>query len=82
MEVYAPDDQQPCLDRNSEAMTPAEYEVHQFFTDQASIEKFIGFLSLEDRKGKDKFDARRFSLFKGSAWPLANHYQVYTLFLR
>jgi len=29
------------------------------------VEKLIYFLSLEDRKGKDKFDATRFSLFKG-----------------
>lgn len=29
------------------------------------MEKFITFLALEERKGKDKFNATRFSLFKG-----------------
>ena len=65
MYVYAPSDQQPELDRRPEDLSPGEREVQQFFSNPSNIEKLIGFLSLEDRKGKDKFDARRFSMFKG-----------------
>uniref|UniRef100_A0A672NHH0 Proteasome activator complex subunit 4B n=1 Tax=Sinocyclocheilus grahami TaxID=75366 RepID=A0A672NHH0_SINGR len=35
------------------------------FTDPMFIKQLIEFLSLEDRKGKDKFNPRRFCLFKG-----------------
>lgn len=65
MKVYAPEDQQPPLDRPRESLTPGELEVCKFFDDPSNVEKLIGFLSLEERKGKDKFDATRFSLFKG-----------------
>lgn len=65
MEVYAPDHQQPPVERSFESLSPGEAEVSRFFSNPANIEKLIGFLSLEERKGKDKFDATRFSLFKG-----------------
>ena len=32
---------------------------------EANVTKLIGFLSLEERKGVDHFDARRFLMFKG-----------------
>ena len=34
------------------------------FSSEEFVNKFVGFLSLEDRKGKDKFDGHRSSLFK------------------
>ena len=68
MEVYAPEDQQPPLpDRGHlESLSAGEKEIVAFFDVPSNIDKLIHFMSLEDRKGKDKFDATRFSLFKGN----------------
>lgn len=38
--------------------------IYDHFSDPVFINQFIEFLSLEDRKGKDKFSPRRFCLFK------------------
>ncbi len=65
MEVYAPENQQPVLDRAVEELSPGEAEIEKFFGVSSNVDKLIYFLSLEDRKGKDKFDATRFSFFKG-----------------
>ena len=35
-----------------------------FFNSETNVDKFIKFLSLEEKKGKDKFNAKRFILFK------------------
>lgn len=68
MEIYAPEDQQPLLpEKHSvDSLKPEEREIVLFFEVEANVEKLIHFLSLEDRKGKDKFGATRFSLFKGN----------------
>ncbi|XP_062911944.1 proteasome activator complex subunit 4-like isoform X1 [Mobula hypostoma] len=65
MLIYAPLDQQPKLGRSKEEMSEAEQIVYDHFSDVRFIEKLIKFLSLEDRKGRDKFNPRRFCLFKG-----------------
>lgn len=67
--MYVYDVDQPPLDRQAEELNAAELEVHNFFSNAANIDKLISFLSLEERKGKDKFDARRFSMFKGKFSP-------------
>lgn len=69
MEVYAPEEQQPPLPdkSNLDLLSQGEKEIVVFFEVESNIEKLIHFLSLEERKGKDKFDATRFSLYKGSA---------------
>ncbi|XP_055031264.2 proteasome activator complex subunit 4B isoform X1 [Misgurnus anguillicaudatus] len=62
--VYAPPDEQPqhlCPDNMSER----ERIIYDKFTEPTFIKQLIEFLSLEDRKGKDKFNPRRFCLFKG-----------------
>lgn len=41
-----------------------EQIIFDHFSDPVFINQFIEFLSLEDRKGKDKFSPRRFCLFK------------------
>uniref|UniRef100_A0A8C3ST02 Proteasome activator subunit 4 n=1 Tax=Chelydra serpentina TaxID=8475 RepID=A0A8C3ST02_CHESE len=43
----------------------AEQIIYDHFSDPKFVEQLIKFLSLEDRKGKDKFNPRRFCLFKG-----------------
>lgn len=66
MEVYAHSNAQPALDRTPQEMGSSEVEVHTFFSSQANIDKFITFLSLEEKKGRDKFNSKRFILFKVS----------------
>lgn len=65
LEVYAPSSQQPCLDMEMRELTDYEREVHLFFDNPQNIEKLISYLSLEEKKGKDKFNASRCFLFKG-----------------
>ncbi|KAM0724588.1 Proteasome activator complex subunit 4B [Formica fusca] len=65
LEVYAPSSQQPCLDMQMRKLTDCEREIHLFFNNPQNIEKFISYLSLEEKKGKDKFNASRCFLFKG-----------------
>lgn len=42
----------------------AEQIIFDHFSDPKFVQQLITFLSLEDRKGKDKFNPRRFCLFK------------------
>uniref|UniRef100_A0A8C3LMS3 Proteasome activator subunit 4 n=1 Tax=Chrysolophus pictus TaxID=9089 RepID=A0A8C3LMS3_CHRPC len=65
MTVYAPVEQQPKLGRRRDELTEAEQIIYDHFSDPKFVEQLIKFLSLEDRKGKDKFNPRRFCLFKG-----------------
>ncbi|KAE8600768.1 hypothetical protein XENTR_v10013403 [Xenopus tropicalis] len=65
MLVYVPADQQPKVGRSREEMAEAEQIIYDHFTDEKFVDQLIKFLSLEDRKGKDKFNPRRFCLFKG-----------------
>uniref|UniRef100_A0A4W3GX57 Proteasome activator subunit 4b n=1 Tax=Callorhinchus milii TaxID=7868 RepID=A0A4W3GX57_CALMI len=48
-----------------EACFFAEQVIYDNFSDPQFVDQMIKFLSLEDRKGKDKFNPRRFCLFKG-----------------
>uniref|UniRef100_A0A672TR48 Proteasome activator subunit 4 n=1 Tax=Strigops habroptila TaxID=2489341 RepID=A0A672TR48_STRHB len=65
MTVYAPVEHQPKLGRRRDELTEAEQIIYDHFSDPKFVEQLIKFLSLEDRKGKDKFNPRRFCLFKG-----------------
>ncbi|XP_059471936.1 proteasome activator complex subunit 4-like [Neocloeon triangulifer] len=64
VEVYASYSKQPCLDRPVEEMDEAEADVFKFFHNQANIDKLIEYLSLEEKKGRDKFNSKRYILFK------------------
>jgi len=63
--AYAPAAQQPRLDRALEEMDEAEQIVFKFMTDEEKVDKLVTFLSLENKKGKDRFDPERFAMFKG-----------------
>jgi len=65
MTVYAPEDQQPKLDRTVNEMPDQEQEIIKFILDDCHLEKLIEFLSLEENKGRDKFDSRKFLMWKG-----------------
>lgn len=45
-------------------VTQGEKIIFEYFSDPEFIDQLIGFLSLEDRKGNDSFNPRRFCLFK------------------
>jgi proteasome activator subunit 4 len=62
--VYAASGEQPVLDRRHEELTAAEKEVDLFFSDWSNIDRLINFLTLEEKKGKDKFNCYRFIMFK------------------
>lgn len=64
LSLYAPVDEQP-EDLIPEEMNESERIIHDHLTDPVFITQLVKFLSLEDRKGKDKFNPRRFCLFKG-----------------
>ncbi|XP_058477820.1 proteasome activator complex subunit 4B isoform X2 [Solea solea] len=64
MMIYAASEE-PNDDLPYEKMSEGEKIVFEYFSDPEFIDQLIGFLSLEDRKGKDSFNPRRFCLFKG-----------------
>lgn len=45
-------------------VTQGEKIVYEYFSDPEFIDQLVEFLSLEDRKGNDSFNPRRFCLFK------------------
>ena len=63
--MYAPSKEQPHLDRSLEQMADVEKIVYGFFTSPEKVEKLVTFLCLENKKGRDSFDAERFAMFKG-----------------
>ncbi|XP_046884684.1 proteasome activator complex subunit 4A isoform X1 [Hypomesus transpacificus] len=63
--TYAPPEEQPKQDLTRDQMTEREQIIYDHFSEPLFIKQLIEFLSLEDRKGKDKFSPRRFCLFKG-----------------
>ncbi|KAJ8248283.1 hypothetical protein GJAV_G00240340 [Gymnothorax javanicus] len=63
--LYAPAEEQPKQGMARAEMSEREQIVFDHFSDPLFIKQLIKFLSLEDRKGKDKFSPRRFCLFKG-----------------
>ncbi|XP_016085953.1 proteasome activator complex subunit 4B-like [Sinocyclocheilus grahami] len=71
--VYAPAAEQP-KDLSAENMNEREHVIYDHFTEPMFIKQLIEFLSLEDRKGKDKFNPRRFCLFKESRDPRKLHW--------
>ncbi|XP_061666558.1 proteasome activator complex subunit 4B isoform X2 [Syngnathoides biaculeatus] len=64
MMIYAPSQKQKD-DLPYEDMGEAEKIIFEYFSDPEFIEHLVEFLSLEERKGKDSFNPRRFCLFKG-----------------
>ncbi|XP_059053279.1 proteasome activator complex subunit 4-like [Achroia grisella] len=65
LEVTAPSSEQVrVFDLPLEETTETERFIMQFFNDDANIEKLVSFLTVEEKKGKDKFSGLRFSMFK------------------
>jgi proteasome activator subunit 4 len=53
------------LRRSPSELNESEKEIFDFFVREENIDKLMGFLSLEEHKGRDKFDPGRFAMFKG-----------------
>lgn len=62
--LHSASSKQPKLDREFTELSPAEQEVDRFFSNSKNIAQLIKFLSLEEKKGKDKFNGFRFIMFK------------------
>ncbi|XP_064483757.1 proteasome activator complex subunit 4-like [Ornithodoros turicata] len=63
--VYAGESEQPTLDRSVQEMSESEAAIFEAFTSETFLNQMMAYLSLEERKGQDRFDAKRFYLFKG-----------------
>uniref|UniRef100_A0A673BL13 Proteasome activator subunit 4b n=1 Tax=Sphaeramia orbicularis TaxID=375764 RepID=A0A673BL13_9TELE len=55
----------PMCQEQWEGQQFGEKIIFEYFSDPEFIDQLIEFLSLEERKGKDSFNPRRFCLFKG-----------------
>lgn len=66
VQIYAPTDEQPNIDRSFDELTTQEKEIDVFFSNQTNVDSIVRFLSLEEKKGKDKFNGYRFIMFKVS----------------
>lgn len=45
-------------------MEEGERYLYEFFSNDENVDKLVGFLIVEEKKGRDKFNGIRFSLFK------------------
>ncbi|XP_060526500.1 proteasome activator complex subunit 4-like [Cylas formicarius] len=64
MKVYAPPSQQKSAASRMEMLSQCEKELYGFFSDASSVDQLVKYLSMEDRKGQDQFNAYRFLAFK------------------
>jgi len=64
-QVYGPESDQPSVDRSVEDMKPEEKHLFQVFHNQDMVDEIVRFFSLEEQKDMDKFDSRKFMLWKG-----------------
>uniref|UniRef100_A0A336KJE2 CSON009560 protein n=1 Tax=Culicoides sonorensis TaxID=179676 RepID=A0A336KJE2_CULSO len=64
VQMYAPTADQPNLERTVDEMSEVERVIFEFFSNQANVDKLIEYWSLEEKKGKDKFNRSRFYLIK------------------
>ncbi len=81
LKVYAPTDKQPKLGRKLEELTDEEKPIYEFFSQEQLVDKLINFLTLEENKGKDKFDHYNFSLFKVNFAVANRHARAYFFFV-
>ncbi|XP_013170818.1 PREDICTED: proteasome activator complex subunit 4-like isoform X2 [Papilio xuthus] len=65
LEVAAPSHQQFFFtEQKVEDMEDGERHIFEFFYDEANVDRLVAFLTVEEKKGKDKFNGVRFVLFK------------------
>lgn len=65
--MAAPSHQQfSFTEQKVEDMEEGERHIFEFFFDDANVDRLVAFLTVEEKKGKDKFNGIRFVLFKVS----------------
>ncbi|XP_056636067.1 proteasome activator complex subunit 4-like [Diorhabda sublineata] len=64
LEVYDSSSKQETAAKRLNNLTEIEKDILEFYTNEENLEKLIKFLSLEERKGRDQFNAYRFFAFK------------------
>ena len=64
MKTYAPKDEQPKLNRSKEELSENEKLIYDAFMSQDFVNKLVEFLSIEENKGKDKYEPKKMTLFK------------------
>lgn len=65
-EIYASPLQQPHIDERFDSLTNEEQEIYDFFSNSNNLDQLIKYFSMEEKKGKDQFNAYKFLLFKVS----------------
>jgi proteasome activator subunit 4 len=64
VEIYAPSTEQPNIDKRFQNLSVEEKEIYNFFNNPENLQQFIEYFSMEEKKGKDQFNAYKFLLFK------------------
>lgn len=64
LSLYAPPSQQKSVASRLDNMNQTEQEIFDFFNNDDNINQLMKYLSLEEKKGSDQFNAYRFFLFK------------------
>lgn len=64
IQIYAPPNEQPFFEQRKEKLTEQELEIYNFFMDKANVALLIKYWSMEEKKGKDKFNLVRYSVIK------------------
>lgn len=65
IQVSAPSSRQTfSSDLRPEDMEEGERCIHEFFDDDANVDRLVAFLTVEEKKGKDKFSGMRFAMFR------------------
>ncbi|XP_047537196.1 proteasome activator complex subunit 4-like [Vanessa atalanta] len=65
IKVAAPVSEQTySIDRAPEDMEEGERYLYEFFSDEANIERLVAFFTVEEKKGKDKFNGIRYAMFR------------------
>uniref|UniRef100_A0AAF5Q504 Proteasome activator Blm10 mid region domain-containing protein n=6 Tax=Wuchereria bancrofti TaxID=6293 RepID=A0AAF5Q504_WUCBA len=65
LKVYAPANEQKAINRELEELNETERFIVEIFCDDEFAEKFRQYMSVEEKKGEEAFDAIAFGLFYG-----------------
>nr|XP_026489617.1 proteasome activator complex subunit 4B-like [Vanessa tameamea] len=65
IKVAAPVSEQTySIDRAPEDMEEGERYLYEFFSDEENIDRLVAFFTVEEKKGKDKFNGIRYAMFR------------------
>lgn len=64
LETYAPSCEQQTPSKKIHSLNDTEKEIYDFFVNESNVDELIKYLSMEEKKGQDQFNAYRFLIFK------------------